>query len=71
MTSDQAKGLAALILFFTWVGLIAFKVQGAEDLISGIKYTLTALAAHYLTNFQSDPPPPKVDVPAGQATLKE
>ena len=67
ITQGQVKAAFALVLFTTWVGLVVGRVVGAEDLISAIKYTLTALAAHYLTGYQSGT---GVAVPTGQAVLK-
>lgn len=41
--------LVGVLLAATWVGLVVFKIAGAEDLIALCKYGLTALVTHYLT----------------------
>jgi hypothetical protein len=48
MTDNQMKLLAALVLFGTWVGLVAFKVQGADDLVSCIKDGLIGLGLYHI-----------------------
>ena len=48
MTDNQMKLLAAFALFGTWVALVAFKVQGADDLISCIKAGLVGLGFYHI-----------------------
>lgn len=55
-TSSNNKLLIGLVLFMTWVILIVFKVSGAEDLITTIKFALAGLGAYHLNDRK--PPPP-------------
>jgi hypothetical protein len=70
MTQDGWKALVGMVLLGVWVGLVVAQVPHAEDIISGIKMSLTGLATHYLTTFSPQqttatdgpaaPPPNKV-----------
>jgi hypothetical protein len=46
--TDNQKLLTAFVLFGTWVALVAFKVQGADDLISCIKDGLLGLGLYHI-----------------------
>lgn len=46
--TDNQKLLTAFVLFGTWVALVAFKVAGADDLISCIKDGLLGLGLYHI-----------------------
>lgn len=49
-TTAWTKLAIGTALFCTWVALVLFKVDGAQDLISAIKLALTGLGAYQLND---------------------
>jgi hypothetical protein len=70
--SSIIKMFIGLVLFLTWVVLVVFKISGADDLITTIKFALAGLGAYHLND--RDPPPPGQVAPlsnqAGFANLR-
>lgn len=49
MNQTNIKAAMAVVLFASWVAIVALKVPGADDLIGFIKAALLGLGAHTLT----------------------
>lgn len=65
MKSTYIKLGIGLLLFITWLGLVVFKTENADDIITAIKLTLAGLGAYHLNDRSNGPPP------AGGATLSD
>lgn len=63
MNSENKKIGIGLMLFIAWVLLVILKVQGAEDLILGIKAALIGLGAYHLNDRTNQPQEVKVPDP--------
>ena len=55
MNPTNIKLFIGTTLFFTWLGLVICKVEGAEDIISAIKLALAGLGAYHLNDRVNQP----------------
>lgn len=51
MSTDIMKFIAALAMFGTWAGLVAWHMSPAEPLVTFCQMALSGLAAHLATAF--------------------
>jgi hypothetical protein len=48
MSDNSCKALVGATLFFTWVGLVVFKVPNSNELVSCIKDALLGLGVYHI-----------------------